>query len=52
MTRTFRTSAPHGLADARTGHNSAAQRLHHFGPVQPMQEPRKGLIERLFRRNA
>jgi hypothetical protein len=52
VTRTFRSSAPHGLADQRPGNNSAAQRLHHFGPIQPMQEPRKGLIERLFGRIA
>ena len=48
MTPTFRTSDPHGLADARSGHNSAAQRLHHFGPIQPM-EPRRGWIARLLR---
>jgi hypothetical protein len=49
--RRYYTSQPHGLADARTGHNSAAQRLHHFGPIQPMQE-RRGWIERLFGRKA
>ncbi len=51
MTR-IHTSAPNGLADRRTGHNSAAQRLHHFGPLHPMPEPRIGLLAKLFRRNA
>ena len=48
--RRYYTSQPHGLADMRPGNNTAAQRLHHFGPIQPMQEERKGLLERLFRK--
>lgn len=50
MTRTFRTSAPNGLADTRPGNNTAAQRLHHHGPIQPMPQPSRGWIARVFGR--